>query len=119
MEFDNNKPIYVQIADNICEKILSGEYKPEDRIPSVREWGTTIGVNPNTVARSYEILSNKGIINNQRGIGFFVTADAVELIRDSERKLFIENELPAFINRAKLLGIDIEDLIENYDEKVI
>ena len=52
MEFDNNKPIYVQIADNICERVLSGEFKPGDRIPSVREWGARIGVNPNTVARS-------------------------------------------------------------------
>ena len=59
MEFDSNKPIYIQIADNICEKILSGEMTPGSRIPSVREWGAKIGVNPNTVARSYEILTNK------------------------------------------------------------
>lgn len=67
MEFDNNKPIYIQIADNICERVLSGEFKPGDRIPSVREWGARIGVNPNTVARSYEVLSNRSVISNQRG----------------------------------------------------
>lgn len=119
MEFDNNKPIYVQIADSICEKILSGEYKPEARIPSVREWGATIGVNPNTVARSYELLSNRQIISNQRGIGFFVAADAVELIKTSERKVFMEDELPAFVNRAKLLGIELTEILEKYDETII
>ena len=111
MEFDNNKPIYVQIADNICERVLSGEFKPGDRIPSVREWGARIGVNPNTVARSYEVLSNRSVISNQRGIGFFVAGDALDVIRSSERKKFMEEEVPAFKSRALLLGIDIKDLL--------
>ena len=112
MIFDPNKPIYVQIADNICERILSGEIKPMDRISSVREWGAAIGVNPNTVARSYELLAARGIIFNQRGIGFFVAGAAIDQIQDSERRKFIEEELPAFINRAQLLGIDIKKIIE-------
>ena len=112
MIFDPNKPIYVQIADNICDRILSGEIKPMDRISSVREWGAAIGVNPNTVARSYELLSTRGVIFNQRGIGFFVSGDAIEKIRNSEQVKFIEEELPAFINRAQLLGLDIKKLIE-------
>ncbi|MBQ3847127.1 MAG: GntR family transcriptional regulator, partial [Bacteroidales bacterium] len=56
MEFSENKPIYLQISETISERILSGEVKPEDRIPSVREYGASIGVNPNTVMRSYEKL---------------------------------------------------------------
>lgn len=108
MEFDLNKPIYIQIADNICERILSSELSPGGRIASVREWGAKIGVNPNTVARSYEILATRGIVYNQRGIGFFIADDAVEIIKNIERKKFLEEELPAFINRATLLGIDIK-----------
>lgn len=111
MEFDSNKPIYVQIADNICDRIIKGEFKPEERIPSVREWGAGIGVNPNTVARSYEILTDKGVISNRRGIGFFVESDAASIILENERKSFLESELPAFLQRAKLLGIDIKELI--------
>ena len=68
MEFDSNRPIYIQIADNITNRILSGELKPGSRIPSVREWGAGIGVNPNTVARSYELLQSRGIIFQQRGM---------------------------------------------------
>lgn len=111
MEFDSNKPIYIQIADNICEKILSGEMTPGSRIPSVRDWGAKIGVNPNTVARSYEILTNKSVIYNQRGIGFFVSDDAISAIQESELDKFIKEEIPAFVNRAKLLGIDLKDYI--------
>lgn len=111
MEFDNNKPIYIQIADNISDRILSGELKQGSRIPSVREWGAGIGVNPNTVARSYELLSNRGVIYNQRGIGFFVADDAQETIKSAERKKFIEKEFPAFRTRAEFLGVNLKELI--------
>ena len=111
MEFDSNKPIYIQIADNICERILNGEFKCSGRIPSVREWGATIGCNPNTVARSYEILSDRGIIFNQRGIGFFVASDAIDVIKSIERKKFIEEEIPALRNRAILLDVNLKEYI--------
>ena len=107
MEFDANKPIYIQIADNLCERILSGALQSGERIPSVREWGAAIGVNPNTVARSYELLTEGGIIYNQRGIGFFVCENAPELIRERERRKFIEEELPAVRGRAALLGLSL------------
>ena len=112
MEFDNNKAIYIQIADNICERILKGEFAQGDRIPSVREWGAIIGVNPNTVARSYELLTERGAIYNRRGIGYFVTSDASEKILDIDRKHFLEEELPAILQRASLLGINLKEYIE-------
>ena len=60
MKFSSNKAIYLQISDIIREKILSGALKAEDRIPSVREYGASIGVNPNTVMRTYEKLTDEG-----------------------------------------------------------
>jgi len=112
MEFDSNKPIYIQIADNICDRILQGEFTASDRIPSVREWGAGIGVNPNTVARSYEILTDQGVIFNKRGIGFFVCEDALETIRKGERETFLREELPALIKKADLLGVDLLKALE-------
>jgi DNA-binding transcriptional regulator YhcF (GntR family) len=112
MEFDNNKPIYLQIADNLCERILSGEFKPGGRIPSVREWGASIGVNPNTVARSYEVLTDRKVIFNQRGIGFFVAGDAIDVIREAARRKFINEEIPSLRSRAALLGINLKDFID-------
>ena len=106
MEFNSNKSIYLQICDAICEQILSGTLRPDERIPSVREYGAEIGVNPNTIMRSYEKLTADGIIYNKRGIGYFISPDALETVLEAQRKDFIENELPQIIKRMKLLGID-------------
>lgn len=94
MEFDSNKSIYLQICDTICENILSGELAPDSRIPSVREYGADIGVNPNTVMRSYEKLTSEGIIYNRRGIGYFISPDAKEIVLQSQRNEFLSQELP-------------------------
>lgn len=113
MEFSSNKSIFLQICDDVYERILSGGLEPEQRIPSVREFGADIGVNPNTVMRSYEKLTNEGIIYNKRGIGYFVSADARDLVLKKERDEFLNNELPAMLRRMKLLGLnDLADSIE-------
>ena len=112
MEFDPNKPIYLQIYDSICERVLSGDLKPDDRIPSVREFGAAIGVNPNTVSRSYEKLTDAGIIYTKRGLGYFVGAAARENVLAEARKNFLEKDLPQFLKKASLLGIDLKDLIK-------
>ena len=110
MEFNSNKPIYLQICDAICEQILSGTLRPDERIPSVREYGAEIGVNPNTIMRSYEKLTADGIIYNKRGIGYFISPEALETVMEAQRKDFIENELPQILRRMKLLGIDYSAL---------
>lgn len=116
MEFDPNKPIYLQICDSICEQILGGVMKPEDRIPSVREYGASIGVNPNTVARSYEKLTDSGVIYNKRGIGYFVSGAARDIVQSQERKYFMENEVPQFLKRMTLLNVEPKDIFENYEK---
>jgi DNA-binding transcriptional regulator YhcF (GntR family) len=110
MDFNQNKPIYLQIADSICEKILSGEYLPDERILSVRELGISLGVNPNTIARVYEHLQGMEIIYNKRGIGYFVAPDAPEKVLQSHREEFLRNELPAMVKKMKLLGVSLEEL---------
>ncbi len=106
MNFNTDKPIYLQIVDVICDRILSGELKGGDRIPSVREYGADIGVNPNTMMRSYEKLTADGIIFNKRGIGYFVADDARDTVLAAQRKEFIEKDVPAILQRMRLLGLD-------------
>ena len=108
MNFNADKPIFLQIADAICDRILSGELKGEDRIPSVREYGADIGVNPNTMMRSYEKLTADGVIYNKRGIGYFVSPDAREQILILQRKEFLEKDVPAIKQRLALLGLTKE-----------
>ena len=97
MEFDQHKPIYLQIADAICERILTGTWPEGDRIPSVRECGVSLEVNPNTVARSYDELSSEGIIHNKR----FISGDLKEVFRKME-----------------ILGISIEDITSLYQKYI-
>ncbi len=106
MDFHGEKPIYLQIADVFCENILSGSLKADERIPSVREYGADIGVNPNTVMRVYEKLTADGIIFNKRGIGYFVSADARDKILEAQRADFLEKEVPAIRRKMELLGLD-------------
>ena len=110
MEFNGNKSIYLQICDEICERILSGELEPDMRIPSVREYGAEIGVNPNTVMRSYEKLTSDNIIYNRRGIGYFISQDAKQIVLQTMKRDFLENEMPQIIKKMHLLGISLEEL---------
>ena len=72
-----------------------------------------VGVNPNTVMRSYELLQSKNIVINQRGIGFNVAENAKEIILEEQKKQFIEEELPEIIRKMKLFGISIEEVLKN------
>ena len=102
MIFKENKPIYLQIAERLCDEIIQGCYEEESRIPSVRENSATLEVNVNTVVRSYEYLQNASIIYNKRGLGYFV------------KKEFMNEELPEFLNKLKQLDIPIEEIVEKY-----
>lgn len=119
MEFDSNKPIFLQIYDSICERILSGESPEGSRILSVRDLGAEIGVNPNTVMRSYERLTNDGIIFNKRGIGYFICEGAREKVLEKMREDFMQNELPGILKKIRLLGLSPDVLAGSFDENTV
>ena len=106
MNFNADKPIYLQIADSISDRILSGELRGEDRLPSVRDYGADIGVNPNTMMRVYERLTDDEVIYNKRGIGYFVSPEARDKILASKREEFLSKDVPAIKRRMELLGLD-------------
>ena len=108
MQFSDDKPIWRQIYELIAMRILSDEWPEGSRIVSVRELAQEVGVNPNTVMRSYERLDGDGIIFNRRGIGFFVAEGAKEHIREIERRKFLDEELPKLSERLNLLGLTID-----------
>lgn len=118
MNFDEHKPIYLQISDSICEKILNDEYAEDERIPSIREMGAQLGVNPNTVMRSYDHLKSLEIIYDKRGVGFFASPDAKKSVKKMYKKEFIETELPTIIKKIKMLEIDIDELMETISKEL-
>jgi GntR family transcriptional regulator len=115
VEFRDNQAIYMQIADHVCENVLSGAWKPGERIPSIRETAETSQVNPNTVMRTYGWLEEKGIIRNQRGVGFFLSDDAYEVTRRLSRESFERKDLPRIFRSMDLLQIGMDELNEIYD----
>src|SRR5476651_1965271 len=96
MEFKNNEAIYLQIAGYVSEHITLGKWLPEEKIPSVSDLAVDLQVNPNTVMRTYEYLQNQGILFNKRGLGIFVTAEAIAKIKAIRRERFVQQELPDF-----------------------
>ena len=114
MNFSSNKPIYLQIANSIEDKVLSGELKPNERVMSVRELGVEYEVNVNTAMRSIDFLAGNDIIFNKRGIGYFVQEDARTKILDIRRQSFLKNEINYFFKQLSLLNIDEQKLSELY-----
>lgn len=85
MDFkEKDRAIYLQIADRICDEVLSGALRPGERIPSVRSYAAAIEVNANTAMRAYDYLSGIEVIFNRRGIGYFVSENAPEKSARSE-----------------------------------
>jgi len=121
MNYINNQSIFLQIADRICDRVLSGEYLPDNRIPSVRELSAQMEVNPNTAMRSFERLQQHGIIYNKRGIGYFIAPDAREQIREMRRSNFLGTTLPAVFKEMTLLEIpfsELEKVYNNYQNEI-
>ena len=115
MEFQNGKSIFLQIADTITDKVVSGEFPAGQKIPSVRELASEMGVNPNTIMRTYSELQAMNIIENQRGIGYFVNPDAQRIILQGKKEEFFSKVLPGFLKQAALLGISADDLKKHID----
>jgi DNA-binding transcriptional regulator YhcF (GntR family) len=94
---------------------MEGKYPPGEKIPSVRDLASEMGVNPNTVMRTYSELQTREIIDNKRGVGFYVSADAVDIIRKWKRKEFFDTDLPLIVRQTKILGITLEELIPYFE----
>jgi DNA-binding transcriptional regulator YhcF (GntR family) len=112
IDFKSTKGIFLQIAENLCHQILEGKLQAGDRIPSVRDLAGDFEVNRNTVLRTYALLDEAGIFENRRGIGFFVSPEAVAIIQATEKKEFFRDDLPEFIQKVKLLKLTETDLSE-------
>jgi DNA-binding transcriptional regulator YhcF (GntR family) len=114
MTFTNDKAIYIQMADRLCDEILAGTYKDDDRIPSVREYAVMLEVNANTVVKAYDELSRANIIYNKRGLGYFVTPGAKKQILKERKQEFMKERLPELFRQMLLLDITMDDVAEAY-----
>ena len=116
MVFVEGKPIYVQIAERLCDEILSSSYKEGERVPGVREYSSLLEVNVNTTVKAYDLLAQRDIIFTKRGMGYFVAEGAPEVIRKERKKQFTHLFLPQMFQQMNILGISMKDIEEEWQE---
>ena len=114
MEFKKSESIYEQIAWSVKENILDKTWSEGDRIPSVRETAGNIQVNPNTVMRTYTLLQDEGIIYNKRGIGFFVSEDALKKTIQMKKEKFNQEILPELFKLIDQLDISWDEIKDSF-----
>ncbi|MBO8166522.1 MAG: GntR family transcriptional regulator [Thermotogae bacterium] len=114
LDIHSPMPIYKQIKQGIVGKILRGELKRDDALPSIRELATALRVNPNTVVRAYKELELEGILIARQGIGFLISTEAATI-----KEVFLmsmKRELSEVVIKAKKSGIMLEELQKVVEE---
>ncbi len=117
MEFNPSTPIYLQVAEDIRQKVVLGVYKPGDRLPSSRDLAVEYGINPNTAVRVYHELNDQGICQTKRGLGTFVTESAGTISRI--RNEMAQRTADIFVRSMKQLGFSFTDMHEFIDEREV
>ena len=105
---DSARPIYLQIIERAQMDIVTGQYQPGDKLPSVRDLAQEAAVNPNTMQKALSELERSGLIYSQRTSGRFITEDK-ELIHQMKKELAAA-EVSAFVAHMKQLGITPEEI---------
>lgn len=113
---NDNKPLFLQIKAWVEDHILRDEWQSGSQLPSVRELSAEFGVNPNTIARTYERLTLDGTVRSTRGVGFFVAEEAKSAIIKQRKEEFYNEQMPAFIQQMQLLGITPNEIQEQYNK---
>ena len=109
-EFKSDRPIYTQLLEKIQLMIISGKYKPGDKLPSVREFASEAAVNPNTIQRAMAELERIGLVYSNRTSGRMITDD-LEKIKEIKKKLAKES-VNEFMQNMGRLGYSEDDIIE-------
>lgn len=109
--WNDTTPIYVQLRERVVAQILAGDIRPGEALPSVRQVAAELAINPITVSKAYQTLSDDGLVEKRRGLGLYVSEGADTVLRRRERELFMSQEWPAMIIRMRSLGIDPAQLL--------
>ncbi|MGI5998331.1 MAG: GntR family transcriptional regulator [Lutispora sp.] len=109
---DENKLIYMQIAEAIEDAIISGELNEGDQVYSTNQFARLYGINPATAAKGINLLVEEGILYKKRGIGMFVAEGARNMIVGKRKTQFIEDYISKLIREAEKLNITKEELID-------
>ena len=110
MNFDGEKPIYLQIAEQIEDAILTEAFPEETQIPSTTEISVTYKINPATALKGINLLVEAGAVYKKRGLGMFVAQGAKKKIMEKRKQDFYDNYIVSLLDEAKKLGISRREL---------
>ena len=106
---NSDRPIFLQIVERIQMDIISGKYKPGDKLPSVRDLASEAAVNPNTMQKAFSELERTGLVYSQRTTGRFITEDTVMI--DELKASFAKEKITEFIALMQQLGFSKEEIL--------
>ena len=106
------KPIFIQIAEQLEDSIFTGIYPEETKIPSTNEFSTSLNINPHTVLKGMNLLVDDEIIYKRRGLGMFVKEGAVEKIRQKRQGQFYDQFIATLIEEANKLNMSKDEIIK-------
>ena len=111
LNFDDEKPVFLQIAEGMEDAILTGVFQEESQIPSTTELSVTYKINPATALKGINLLVDAGIVYKKRGVGMFVAEGAVRKLRQKRKDKFYENFVSRLVEEAKKLEITDMEII--------
>ena len=110
MEWTEGQPIYRQLKDLVIQRVIDGSFPEGEAIPSVRQVATDYRINHLTVGKAYQELVDMGLLEKRRGLGMFVAQGARSSLTNDEQQRFLDEELPAFAERVRMLQLDMKDV---------
>ncbi len=111
LSLDQEKPIFIQIAEGIEDGILTGAFPEESQIPSITEFSVNYKINPATALKGINLLVDEEIVFKKRGVGMFVAKGAVSKLQKKRQNQFYDNYVSRLVEEAKRLGITSDEII--------
>ena len=112
LNFEDERPIFLQIAQEIEQSILVGAYQEEEQVPSTTEISLTYKINPATALKGVNRLVEEGILYKRRGVGMFVAKGAVQLVREKRKGAFYQQYVTSLTREAKRLNLTSGEIIQ-------
>ncbi|MBP7176546.1 MAG: GntR family transcriptional regulator [Thermoclostridium sp.] len=110
VNFEDERPIFMQIAEQIEDAILSGAFPEETQIPSTTEISVSYRINPATALKGINTLVDSGIVYKKRGVGMFVETGAAKKLLEKRKKEFSDKFVITLVSEAKRLNLSKEDI---------
>lgn len=114
-QWNSEKPIYLQLYQQVITRILDGHIKEGEALPSVRTVASQYQLNPMTISKAYQMLQDEKIVEKQRGKGLFVMPGVKENTRSREKNDFLAHQWPEVVQQIKRLQLSVDELLASIE----